>query len=124
MPRNWPPHRKITIALLVSLCQLVTLMTASVMAAALPIIAHDLNVSDSVTRITFSVYFLGLAIGPLPIASFSEAYGRRPVWIACNSSYCLCNALRPVGNSIGLMTAGRFLAGTGASAGIAVSFSD
>lgn len=96
-------------------------MTASVMAAALPIISHDLNASDSVTQITFSVYFLGLAVGPLPIASFSETYGRRPVWIACNLWYCLWNALCPVGDSVGLMTTGRFLAGTGASVGLAVS---
>lgn len=96
-------------------------MTASVMAAALSTIAHDLGSSPSVTQITFSVYFLGLALGPLPIASFSETYGRKPVWIACNLWYCLWNALCPVGNSIGLMTAGRFLAGTGASVGLAVS---
>jgi MFS family permease len=97
-------------------------MSASVMAAALPNIAQDLETGSSVIQIIFSVYFLGLAVGPIPIAAFSESYGRRPVWICCNLWYSVWNSLCPVGNSSGLMTAGRFLAGTGASVGIAVRY--
>lgn len=109
-----------SIAILVSLSQLVTLMTASVMAAALPQIAHDLNLSTSTTQIAFSVFMLGLAFGPVPIAALSETYGRRPLWLASNLWYLLWNSLCPVGNSSALMVVGRLLAGFGASVGIAV----
>lgn len=119
-PYNWPTWRKVSIALVVSLGQLITLMSASMMAAALPQIGHDLHLSDSATQITFSIYILGLAFAPFLIAALSEMYGRRPIWIASNFFYIFWNAFCPVGPSAGLMTVSRFLAGSGASCGITV----
>lgn len=69
---------------------------------------------------TFSIFILGLAFAPFPIASMSEMYGRKPVWLFCNAFYVLWNALCPVGHSPALMVIGRFLAGSGASVGITV----
>ncbi|OAA82022.1 MFS transporter [Akanthomyces lecanii RCEF 1005] len=120
-PYNWSTWRKVSIALVVSLGQLITLMSASMMAAALPQIGHDLHLSDSATQITFSIYILGLAFAPFLIAALSEMYGRRPIWIASNFFYIFWNALCPVGPSAGLMTVSRFLAGSGASCGITLT---
>lgn len=91
------------------------------MAAALTQIGADLHLGSTATHITFSIFILGLAFAPFLIAALSEMYGRRPVWIASNIFYLLWNALCPVNSSVGLMTVGRFLAGSGASAGITVS---
>jgi MFS family permease len=87
---------------------LVTLVTASVTAAALGDIARDLDLDPATAQISFSVYFLGLAFGPFPIAAISEMNGRRNIWIASNIWFILWNSLCPVGYSKGLMIAGRF----------------
>lgn len=113
--------RKISVALIVSLGQLVTLMSTSMMAAALTKIGADLHLGSTATQILFSIFILGLAFAPFLIAALSEMYGRRSIWIASNMFYILWNALCPVNSSVGLMTVGRFLAGSGASAGILVS---
>ncbi|KAK1963169.1 MFS general substrate transporter [Colletotrichum sublineola] len=120
-PCNWPPLRKISISVIVSSGQLVTLMSTSMMAAALGRISHDLGIDESTTQITFSIFILGLAFAPFPIASFSEMYGRKPVWLFCNAFYVLWNALCPVGRLPALMVVGRFLAGSGASVGITLT---
>ncbi|WQF90159.1 Putative major facilitator superfamily, MFS transporter superfamily [Colletotrichum destructivum] len=114
-PYNWPSLRKISISVIVSFGQLVTLMSTSMMAAALGRISHDLGIDESTTQVTFSIFILGLAFAPFPIASFSEMYGRKPVWLFCNAFYVLWNALCPVGSLPALMIISRFLAGSGAS---------
>ncbi|KAI8635403.1 major facilitator superfamily domain-containing protein [Xylariaceae sp. FL1651] len=116
-PYNWSSTKKVSIAIAMGLGSLVTLVSASVTAAALDDIAADLGLDPATAQISFSIYFLGLAFGPFPIAAISELNGRRNIWIASNLWYILWNTLCPVGYSKGLMLAGRFLAATGASAG-------
>ncbi|PYH85262.1 MFS general substrate transporter [Aspergillus uvarum CBS 121591] len=95
-PYNWPSMRKISVTLIVSLGQLVTLMSTSMMAAALTQIGADLHLGSTATQITFSVFILGLAFAPFLIAALSEMYGRQPIWIASNLFYILWNALCPL----------------------------
>ncbi|KAH8205781.1 hypothetical protein TruAng_000057 [Truncatella angustata] len=80
-PYNWPTRHKVGIAVILSFGQLVGIMTASIMAAALDQISADLHMSDSLMQMAFSVYALGLGFGPFIIAPMSEVYGRKPVWI-------------------------------------------
>ncbi|KAK5993666.1 Efflux pump vrtL [Cladobotryum mycophilum] len=120
-PYNWSSTRKISISVIVSFGQLVTLMSTSMMAAALGQIGHDLGISESTVQITFSIFVLGLAFAPFPIAALSEMYGRKSVWLVCNTFYIIWNALCPVGNSPALMVVGRFMAGSGASVGITLT---
>ena len=109
-----------SIGVIFSIGQLVTLMSASMMAAALDDISHDLRIDASTTQITFSTYFLGLAFAPFVIAAFSEMNGRKYIWVFCNVWYILWNSLCPIGNSKVLMIVGRFMTGAGASGGITV----
>lgn len=122
-PYNWPSSRKMIIGTIFSFGQLVPIMSASMIAAALGNIAHDLKVDASIAQITLSSYFLGMAFAPFLIAALSEMYGRKRVWVACNAWYILWNALCPVGNSAPLMIVGRFMTGAGASVGVTVSLS-
>ncbi|KAI1756599.1 major facilitator superfamily domain-containing protein [Xylaria castorea] len=116
-PYNFSLTKKISYGLVMGLGSLVTLVAASVTAAALGDISRDLSLDPATAQISFSVYFLGLAFGPFPIAAISETNGRRNIWIASNVWFILWNSLSPVGYSKGLMIAGRFLAAAGASAG-------
>ncbi len=97
-------------------------MSASMIAPSLPAIASDLAISASTAQITMSVYFLGMGLAPFLIASASEIWGRKPVWIICNAWYVIWNALCPVGRNTGLMIVGRFMTGAGASVGVTVSY--
>jgi MFS family permease len=90
-------------------------------APSLPDIARDLDISSSVSQITMSSYFLGMAFAPLVIASLSEMYGRKKVWVACNVWYVGWNAVCPVGG-VGVMVLGRVMAGAGACVGVTVRY--
>lgn len=103
-----------------SIGQLITLMSASVVAAALDDIARDLDIDAETSQLTFSSYYLGLAFGPFLIAPIAEMNGRKNIWFASNIWFTVWNALCPVGKSKGLLISGRLLAALGASAGITV----
>ncbi|KAH8767338.1 major facilitator superfamily domain-containing protein [Diaporthe sp. PMI_573] len=120
-PYNWAPWRKVTIGVIFSFGQLVTLMTASMIAAALGDISNDLGIDAATAQIVFATYFLGLAFGPFVIAAFAEVYGRKWVWVAGNLWYILWNGISPVGNSKDLMIVGRLMTGFGASAGVTLT---
>lgn len=86
-------------------------------------IAHDLSISASTAQMTMSSYFLGMAFVPLVIASLSEMYGRKKVWVGCNAWYVVWNAVCPVGKGrggVGLMIFGRIMTGAGACVGVTV----
>lgn len=123
-PYNWSSRRKIGTGILVSLSQLVTLMSASMMVSALPIIGTDLGIDSTKTQLTFTTYFLGLGFGPFIVAAISEMSGRKPIWVAANCWYIFWNAICPVRDSVGVMVAGRLLSGMGASVGITVRLAD
>ncbi|KAH8655797.1 major facilitator superfamily domain-containing protein [Xylariales sp. PMI_506] len=120
-PYNWPFWRKVSIGMIYSLGQLVTLMSASMIAPALNDIAADLHMTASTAQLSFSVFFLGLGFAPFLVAPLSEAFGRKPLWFVCNLWYILWNALCPVGNSQAMLVVGRLLSATGASVGVSLS---
>ncbi|KAM0252337.1 hypothetical protein ACHAQJ_007775 [Trichoderma viride] len=120
-PYNWPASRKILTGIIFSMAQLVTLMTASILAAALNDIASDLHVGMSSVQIIFSTYFLGLGFGPFLVAALSEMYGRKWIWVAGNVWYILWNAISPVGKSANMMIVSRLMAGFGACAGVTLT---
>ncbi|KAK8878938.1 major facilitator superfamily domain-containing protein [Apiospora arundinis] len=120
-PYNWPRRRKVLTGLIYSLAQLVTLMSASMITAALNDIARDLRVDPSSAQIVFSTYFLGLGFGPFVIAAFSEMHGRKWVWVLSNVWFILWNAISPIGYSLSLMIVGRLMTGIGACAGVTLT---
>ncbi|TGO12599.1 hypothetical protein BTUL_0085g00080 [Botrytis tulipae] len=114
-PYNWPSWRKVAIGVIFFLGQLVTLMSASTIVAALGDISRDLKIDNYTAQIVFSTSFLSLAIGIFVTAAFSEVTGRKGIWLSCNAWYILWNALCPLGSSKTLMIMGRLMTGIGAS---------
>lgn len=95
-------------------------MSASMIAPSLPSITRDLHIGAATAQMTLSSYFLGMAFAPFVVASASEVWGRKRVWVVCNAWYVAWNAVCPVGNRVEVMVLGRFMAGAGASAGVTV----
>lgn len=120
-PLNWPRKAKWATAILTSLGGLVTLMSGIMLAPGLGVIGHDLKISEAEASLALSIYVLAFAFGPMLLAPLSEVVGRRPIWIGGSAWYILWNTLCGVSNNRGLMIAGRFMAGLGASAEFAVS---
>ena len=96
-------------------------MSGVMLAPGLGVIGRDLNISDAEASMALSIYILAFAFGPMVLAPLSEVYGRRPIWIWGSAWYVLWNTLCGISNNRGLLIAGRFMAGLGASAEFAVS---
>lgn len=120
-PLNWPLHRKWSITLLTSLGGLVTLMSGSMMAPALPSISEDLPISEAEVQMALSIFVLAFAVGPMVMAPLSEVYGRRPIWIWGSIWYMTWNTACGFARNKSLMIVARMLAGFGASGEFAVS---
>ncbi|KAF2738581.1 major facilitator superfamily transporter [Polyplosphaeria fusca] len=120
-PLNWSLPRKWFTTILTSLGGLVTLMSGPMLAPALGVIGHDLEISAAEASMALSIFILAFAFGPLVLAPLSEVFGRRPIWIVGCTWYIIWNTVCGVSTNKGLMIAGRFLAGLGASAEFAVS---
>ena len=96
-------------------------MSGSMMAPALFAIGEDLGTGDVETQLTLSIFVLAFAFGPLILASLTEVFGRRPVWILASLSHLLWNTVCGFAHTKALMVTARFLTGLGASGEFAVS---
>jgi len=116
---------KLAVTLLTLLGGMATLMSSMMMASALPAISQDLHTDDATTQLAMSIFVLSFAFGPMVLAPMAEVFGRKPVWIlwAVSTSYILWNTVCGFSKANGMMIAGRFFAGLGASAeyGVGVS---
>ncbi|PGH19215.1 hypothetical protein AJ80_04186 [Polytolypa hystricis UAMH7299] len=86
-PLNWPKFWKWSIVLLTSLGGLVTLMSGVMLTPALKAISKDLNTSPEVANMCLSIFVLAFAFEPMVLASMTELFGRRRVWILCSSCF-------------------------------------
>jgi MFS family permease len=120
-PYNWSTRWKWAVTLLTSLGGLVTPMSGSIMAPALPAIGKDLSMGGSETLLTLSIFVLAFAFGPPILAPLTEIFGRRPVWTLASFWYLLWNTVCGFAHTKALMVSARFLAGLGASGKFAVS---
>ncbi|OLN83345.1 Polyamine transporter 4-like protein 2 [Colletotrichum chlorophyti] len=119
-PKNWSlPMKLLHTAIPCFLAFEITFAT-SVTVPAINLITEEFSVSRTKSVLPLTLYTMGIAVGPLFIAPFSEVFGRK--WIYVASCTCL---LAFLGGSAAATTfsgllACRFLAGTLGSAGIAV----
>ncbi|RDW91362.1 MFS general substrate transporter-64 [Coleophoma crateriformis] len=116
-PYEYDRKTKWTITLLVALAAAAGPMGSAIFYPALPELSKDLHTSSTITNLTVALYMLSMAIFPLWWSSFSEAFGRRTIYLV---SFLLCvvfNILSAISTSIGMLTAMRALSG-GASASV------
>lgn len=74
--------------MLVSLGGMVTMMSSTVMAPALPTIARDLHINQSTTNMTLSIFVLGFGLGPMVLAP-----------MVCFATHWSCFSLAPSGHA-------------------------
>lgn len=77
--------------------------------------------SESVIKLTLTLYFGGFAAAQLVAGPISDAVGRRPVTVAFMLIYCAASIVALFAPTVGVLMAARFVQGVGASAGVAIA---
>ncbi|OAN76979.1 Bcr/CflA family drug resistance efflux transporter [Sulfitobacter sp. EhC04] len=77
--------------------------------------------TESVIKLTLTLYFGGFACAQLVAGPLSDALGRRPVTIAFLLLYCVASILAMLAPTVEVLILARFAQGVGASVGIAIS---
>ncbi|KAI4100756.1 MAG: hypothetical protein L6R37_005293 [Teloschistes peruensis] len=113
-PKNWTAKQRWAATLVVSSFTLISPVSSSMVAPALPAIAKDLGISNEVeSQMVLSIFVLAYAIGPLFLGPLSEVYGRIPVLQITNLVYLIFNTAAGGCKSKEQMIAFRFLSGLG-----------
>ncbi|OOF98554.1 hypothetical protein ASPCADRAFT_162116 [Aspergillus carbonarius ITEM 5010] len=113
-PKNWPPVKKWTTVIPMSLFNFLSSMSSATMAPALDSIQQDLHFSSNMLAVlSLSVFLLGMAIVPLFAAPLSEVFGRVVVLQVSDLFYILFNALCGVAKTPAQLIGFRLLAGLG-----------
>lgn len=86
-------------------------------AASLSQVAQDLKTTPTVTNLSIALYMLSMSIFPLWWSSFSEALGRRTIYLISFGLMMVFNVLAAISTSIGMLVTMRLLSG-GASASV------
>ncbi len=112
MPRLRPtsPAFSLLLSALVTLASFATDMGLPVLADT----AESLGVAPATAALTFSVFMVGFALGPLVFAPLSDRRGRRPVLLAGCAAFAACGALAASAQSFAALLAWRLLMGVGA----------
>ncbi|KIN71110.1 multidrug effflux MFS transporter [Sulfitobacter guttiformis] len=77
--------------------------------------------TESVIKLTLTLYFGGFAFAQLIAGPLSDALGRRPVTIAFLALYCAASILAIFAQTVEVLILARFVQGIGASVGVAIS---
>lgn len=87
----------------------------------LPRIARDFDVSAAAVQLTFSFFFIGMAVGQLFYGPLSDRVGRRPAILLGCAVYVVASLACAFAPSIGWLVAGRFAQALGCCAGMVVA---
>ena len=84
-------------------------------------LVHAFGSSESVIKLTLTLYFGGFAFAQLIAGPLSDALGRRPVTMAFLGLYCVASVLAMLAPTVEVLIFARIAQGVGASVGIAIS---
>jgi MFS family permease len=121
-PKNWTFKQKWAATFVVSSFTLISPISSSMVAPALPAIGKDLHITQSIDlQLSFSIFVLAYAVGPLFLGPLSELYGRTIILQTANLIFLVFNTAAGASRNKAEMIAFRFLSGLGGSAPLAVS---
>ena len=88
---------------------------------AMPELVEAFGTTESMIKLTLSLYFGGFACAQLVSGTLSDAFGRRPVTIAFMIIYLIGSLMSAFAPTVEVLIAGRVVQGIGASAGMTVA---
>ncbi|KAL5594040.1 hypothetical protein BROUX41_001092 [Berkeleyomyces rouxiae] len=94
--------------------------STSIMIPALPQIMLEFAVSRVTAPLTLTIYTIGLAFGPLFIASFSELFGRRWIYVTTSGAFVIFTGCCTAAPNFASLLVLRFCTGFSGSAVLAI----
>jgi multidrug resistance protein len=116
-PYLYPRRTKWMITFTVAVAAAAAPMGSAIIMPSLLTIAHDFNVTPTVTNLSVALYMLSMSIFPLWWSSFSETLGRRTIYITSFILFVIWAILSAVAKNIAMLIAVRMLSG-GAAASV------
>ncbi|CAL1715271.1 unnamed protein product [Somion occarium] len=116
-PINFTSRRKWIITLTACFFTALSAAAASTYNMGWPSMIRDLNCTEFQATIGLSLYCLGFAVVPLVSASFSEEFGRQPLYIASTIGFALMHLMIALSQNIQTVQIARFLSGAFGSTG-------
>lgn len=96
-------------------------VSMSLFTPAMPHLVEAFGSTESVVKLTLSLYFAGFAVTQLVCGPLSDGFGRKPVTFAFMAIYLVASFLAVFAPTIEVLIAARFLQGVGAAVGTTVS---
>lgn len=116
-PANYTRRRKWAITLTACAFTLLSSSAAATYNMGFDSMTRDLNCTEFQATIGLSVYCLGFGIVPLVTASFSEEFGRHPLYIVSCFGFMMMHIMAALSNNIQTVIIARFLGGAFGSTG-------
>ncbi|KAI0831924.1 MFS general substrate transporter [Trametes gibbosa] len=116
-PMNFSRTRKWVITFTASFFSIIVASSSSAYALGNPSMIRDLNATPFQATIGLSMYTLGFAVVPLVSASFSEEFGRQPLYFFSGIGCLLMHLMIALSQNIQTVIIGRFFAGAFGSTG-------
>ncbi|KAL1966768.1 hypothetical protein VTN77DRAFT_3965 [Rasamsonia byssochlamydoides] len=116
-PKTYPRKTKWFLTFVVAMAAVAAPMGSSIFFPSLSQVSRDLNTTPTVTNLSVALYMLSMSIFPLWWSSFSEALGRRTIYLVSFVLFAVFNVLCAISGSIGMLIVMRMLSG-GASASV------
>ncbi|KIP03425.1 hypothetical protein PHLGIDRAFT_110854 [Phlebiopsis gigantea 11061_1 CR5-6] len=110
-PANFSTRRKWTIASCAIFFTCLAAANTSTYNLGFPGMIQDLNCTEFQATIGLSMFTLGFGITPLVTASFSEEFGRQPLYIISAAGFALTHLMVALARNIQTVQVARFLAG-------------
>lgn len=88
---------------------------------AMPELVHAFGTTESLIKLTLSLYFGGFALAQLVAGTLSDAWGRRKVTLIFMAIYLAGSLMAALAPTVEVLLAGRLVQGIGASAGMTVA---
>ncbi|KAI0080216.1 MFS general substrate transporter [Panus rudis PR-1116 ss-1] len=116
-PINFSKSRKWTITVTACCFTAITAATASTYNMGWPSMLVDLNCTQFQATIGLALYCLGFGVVPLVTASFSEEFGRQPLYVCSTIGFALMHLMIALAQNIQTVQIARFLSGAFGSTG-------
>ncbi|XP_006464020.1 hypothetical protein AGABI2DRAFT_74658, partial [Agaricus bisporus var. bisporus H97] len=111
-PINFPRAKKWTITFVASASTLFTSATAASYALGFPSMTRDLSATQFQATVGLSMYTLGFGVVPLVTASFSEEFGRRPLYLVSGLGFAIFYVMIAEAKNIQTVMVARLIQGS------------
>ncbi|CAK7264324.1 hypothetical protein SEPCBS119000_000930 [Sporothrix epigloea] len=120
LTRDWSLGRKVYYTAVPCFLAYLVTFSASITGPSTLVLMEEFNISRTVALLPGTLYLVGLALGPMFIASLSELIGRRWLYIASTAALVVFSAGAGASHTYSGLLVCRFLAGFFGTSGIAM----